>query len=164
MISEIIQKVFIKNNWTLSTAESCTGGNIAHQITLVSGSSEYFTGSVVSYSNKVKENLLGVNFRDIENYGAVSEQIAIQMASGVRQLINTDFAISSTGVAGPTGGTIEKPVGTVWIGIASSTRTLAKKFQFNGDRESVISQTTQKAFEMLLNEVSDSDSLSLKNK
>ena len=137
---------------------------MAHQITLVSGSSEYFRGSVVSYSNKVKENILGVNSEDLKQYGAVSEQVAIQMASGVQQLMNTDFAISSTGIAGPTGGTTEKPVGTVWIGIASSTGTFAKKFQFKGDRESVINQTTQKAFEMLLNEVSDSDSFSLKNK
>lgn len=164
MISEIIQKVFIQNGWTLATAESCTGGNIAHQITLNPGSSEYFVGSVVSYSNNVKKNVLGVNSEDLKQFGAVSEQVAIQMASGVRKLMQTDFAISSTGIAGPTGGTSQKPVGTVWIGIASYTGTFAKKFQFYGDRESVINQTTKKAFEMLLNEVPRQDSISLKNK
>jgi len=155
MKSTKIQEKFVLEHLTLSTAESCTGGNIAHQISLISGSSEYFVGSVISYSNRVKENILGVNIADLDKYGAVSEQVAIQMASGVQQLMNTDFAISSTGIAGPNGGTVEKPVGTVWIGIASSTRTIARKFQFNGDRESIINQTTQKAFEMLLGEVDD---------
>ena len=154
MISEIIQKKLIKRTWSFSTAESCTGGNIAHQITLIPGSSDYFKGSVVAYSNAVKENVLSVNSSDIEKYGVVSETVACQMADGVRELLKTDFAVSTTGIAGPTGGNKEKPIGTVWIGVSSFSKTFAKKFRFDGNRTEVIEKATQKALEMLVNEVS----------
>jgi len=151
-----LQHDFVSQNITLSTAESCTGGNIAHQLTLIPSSSEYFIGSVVSYSNLIKENVLGVNSFDIVKFGAVSEQVAIQMAEGVRGLMNTDFAISSTGIAGPTGGTAEKPVGTVWIGISSRSETFARKFNFEGSRKSIIKKTTEKALELLTETVEGS--------
>lgn len=119
---------------TVATAESCTGGNIAKMLTSVPGSSVYFLGSIVSYSNAAKTNLLGVDVLDIEKYGAVSETVARQMAIGARKKLNADFAIATTGVAGPDGGTEEKPVGTVWIAVAAEAGTYVKKFQFEKDR------------------------------
>ncbi len=145
-----LQKLFTINGITLAIAESCTGGNIAHQITLISGSSEYFMGSIIAYSNSVKESILGVNSLDIEKYGAVSEAVAIQMADGVRTRLKSDYAISTTGIAGPNGGSDTKPVGTVWIGISSADACSAKRFFFNGSREEVIRQTTKKAIELIL--------------
>ena len=145
-----LQRIFVRDGLTLATAESCTGGNIAHQITLIPGSSEYFFGSVVAYSNSVKESVLGVSSLDVEKYGAVSEAVAIQMADGVRARLESDYAISTTGIAGPTGGSDKKPVGTVWIGISSTDTCFAKRFLFNGSREEVIHQSTEKAIELIL--------------
>lgn len=142
-----------ENSFTVSTAESCTGGNIAHEITLESGSSEYFIGSVVSYSNQIKEDVLGVSNRALMEFGAVSEIVAKEMADGVRRTMQTDYAISTTGIAGPTGGSNEKPVGTVWIGIASESVVYASKYVFSGDRAAVINQATEKALELLLKEL-----------
>ena len=147
---EELQRIFVRNGLTLATAESCTGGNIAHQITLIPGSSEYFFGSVVAYSNSVKESVLGVSSLDVEKYGAVSETVAIQMADGVRMRLKSDYAISTTGIAGPTGDSANKPVGTVWIGISSADTCFAKKFIFKGSREEVIHRSTEKAIELIL--------------
>ena len=104
-----------KRNLTVATAESCTGGYIAHLITSVAGSSDYFKGSVVAYANEVKNKVLGVDMNDIERYGAVSGEVVKQMAEGVKRVMGTDYAVATSGVAGPAGGTPEKPVGTVWI-------------------------------------------------
>jgi len=115
---------------TIATAESCTGGNIAHIITAVPGSSDYFKGSVVSYCNAVKVNLLGVSAADIEKYGVVSSQVAAQMARGVQKLMDTDYAVSTTGVAGP-GSSDGLPAGTIWIGAASRTEVRTRLLQLN---------------------------------
>ena len=138
---------------TISTAESCTGGYIAHLITSVAGSSAYFKGSVVSHADEVKIKVLGVNPSDIEARGVVSETVVIQMAEGVRKLLGTDYAVSTSGIAGPDGGTPEKPVGTVWIGVATPDKTFARKFVFSFTRERNIAKAAAKALELVLNEV-----------
>ena len=138
---------------TIATAESCTGGNIATQLTSIAGASAYFKGSVVAYANDVKERVLGVRPETLEQFGAVSEPVVRQMAEGVRRLIGTDYAVSTSGIAGPTGGTVEKPVGTVWIGVAGPERTIARKFVFSFTRERNIGKATMKAIEMVIEEV-----------
>lgn len=138
---------------TVATAESCTGGYIAHLITSVAGSSEYYKGGVVAYSNEVKAKVLGVNAADIERYGAVSEPVVRQMAEGVKRLTGADCAIATSGVAGPGGGTEEKPVGTVWIGIAVPGKTTALKFVFSSTRERNIAKSALKAMELLMEEL-----------
>ncbi len=130
---------------TLATAESCTGGNIAHQLTLIPGSSTYFKGSVVSYANEVKEHVLGVSKNDIEIYGAVSRPVVEQMARGVQCLMNTDCAIAVSGIAGPGGGTPEKPVGTVWIAVACGDKLHSEMFVFGNNREYNIERATHRA-------------------
>lgn len=134
---------------TLSTAESCTGGYIASKITSVPGSSAYFLGSVVAYDNEIKKNWLGVPASDIEAHGAVSEQVVTAMAEGVKQKMGTTYAIATSGVAGPDGGTAEKPVGTVWIAVSGPDGTLAKKFQFGSHRERNIKKSGLMALDIL---------------
>ena len=146
-------EIFRDKGVTISTAESCTGGYIAHLITSVAGSSAYFKGSVVSYVDEVKIKVLGVNPSDIEARGVVSETVVIQMAEGVRKLLGTDYAVSTSGIAGPDGGTLEKPVGTVWIGVATPDKTFARKFVFSFTRERNIAKAAAKALELVLNEV-----------
>lgn len=119
---------------TVATAESCTGGFVAHRLTNVSGSSDYFVGSVVSYANAVKVNQLGVDPDDLDAHGAVSEPVARQMARGVRELLGADIGVSTTGIAGPTGGTPDKPVGTIWVGYADAHGDHARRLQFVEDR------------------------------
>lgn len=138
---------------TVATAESCTGGYIAHLITLVAGSSDYFKGGVVAYSNEVKTQVLGVNPADIEKYGAVSETVVRQMAEGVKRITGADYAMSTSGIAGPGGGTEAKPVGTVWIGIATPEKTIARKFVFSFTRERNIAKAAIKAMELLMQEL-----------
>ena len=120
---------------TVATAESCTGGSIAKMLTSISGSSSYFNGSIVSYTNQSKVDLLNVNNNDIEKFGAVSQQVVEQMAEGVRNKLHTDYGISTSGIAGPSGGTKEKPVGTVWIAVASKNRIVSKKLKLGYNRE-----------------------------
>ena len=120
---------------TIATAESCTGGRLAATLNAQSGASAYFMGSVVAYSNEIKEKVLGVKHITLENHGAVSEQTVCEMAEGVRALMHTDYAIATSGIAGPTGGTPDKPVGTVWIAWATSTGTEAQCFHFGAARE-----------------------------
>lgn len=139
-----------KKGLTLATAESCTGGNIAHEITLVAGSSAYFKGSVVAYANEVKEEVLGVNGADIAREGAVSRIVACQMAEGVARLMRTDCAIATTGIAGPGGGSPEKPVGTVWIAVRQGARQEVRRLVINGSREQNIARFTQSAILMLI--------------
>lgn len=145
-------QILRKKGVTVATAESCTGGEIARMITSVPGSSAYYKGSVVSYANEVKINVLGVNAGDIEREGAVSETVVLQMAEGVKKLMGTDYAVSTSGVAGPDGGTADKPVGTVWIGVATPQGSFAKKFVFSFTRERNIAKAAAKALELLMTE------------
>lgn len=134
---------------TLSTAESCTGGYLAHLITSVPGSSEYYQGSVISYANQIKINELGVSPETIKTVGAVSEDCVKQMAEGIRKKFNTDYAISTSGVAGPDGGSEAKPVGTVWIAVSSKTQTIALPFNMGDNRERTIQRTALQGLDML---------------
>lgn len=138
---------------TLATAESCTGGEISRLITSVPGASDYFQGTVVAYSNEVKINVLGVNSEDIEREGAVSEPVVVQMAQGIQKLLKTDYALATSGIAGPDGGTEEKPVGTVWIALATPTKVVARKFLFSFTRERNTAKAAEKALEWLVKEL-----------
>jgi nicotinamide-nucleotide amidase len=138
-----------EKNATLSTAESCTGGTIAQLITSVSGSSDYFTGSVVAYSNEIKKSILGVPEKIIEAEGAVSEAVVREMAARVRKLYKTDYSIAVSGIAGPTGGTDEKPVGTTWISVASANQIWAEKFLFGDNRSRNIRKASLAGLNML---------------
>lgn len=131
---EYIGQILMDRGETLSVAESCTGGYLAHKITSVPGSSAYFTGSVVAYSNMIKTDLLGVDAAIIREKGAVSEEVASAMAEGVRKHTGSTYALSTTGIAGPSGGSAEKPVGTVWIGISTPGGSLATCFHFGHNR------------------------------
>ncbi|MCC7331500.1 MAG: competence/damage-inducible protein A [Flavobacteriales bacterium] len=149
-IEEIIGKLLSDKKVTIATAESCTGGYISHLITSVSGSSDYYTGSVISYSNDIKVRELGVNSLDIEKYGAVSKQVVEQMAEGVLKKMNVDYSIAVSGIAGPTGGTDDKPVGTVWIAISSKLYgTQSKEYRFGKIRSVNIERTAVAALGML---------------
>ena len=141
--------LLISTGKTLATAESCTGGLIAHTLTNVPGASDWFLGGVIAYANKAKTAFLGVPAALIKDHGAVSAPAARAMAQGARKRFKTDFAIATTGIAGPTGGTKEKPVGLVFIALASAKRTVVKKFLFKGTRLSIKDQTLQKALQIL---------------
>ena len=141
---------FLKlNNLSISTAESCTGGMIAAAITNVSGASAFFGTGVVTYSNEAKMKLIGVNKETLEKYGAVSEQTAAEMAEGVLKLGESDVSVAVTGIAGPTGGTAEKPVGLVYIGVSGKYGTFVYKNIFNGNRDEVRKQTVNTAFKLV---------------
>jgi len=148
-MEEIIGKLLRKKGQTLSTAESCTGGYIAHKITEIPGSSDYFKGSVVAYSNEIKNKVLNVSQSDLDKFGAVSEAVIRQMAEGVRKLFTTDYALATSGVAGPGGGTPEKPVGTIWIALATPEKTISRKFQFGDHRIRNINFSFLSAINML---------------
>ena len=148
-LAEIISNILISNGKTLSVAESCTGGYISHLLTLIPGASKAFVGSVISYSNSVKHHQLGVESTLFETVGAVSEQVVSQMAIGVRERLQTDYSIAVSGVAGPAGGSDEKPVGTVVIGVSSAQETIVKTFHFHGERMNVIGRSANMAFVML---------------
>ena len=130
-------------------AESCTGGYLSHLITLVSGSSAYFKGGVISYDNSIKIGQLKVQAGTLKNFGAVSVECAREMAAGVLKEFNTDFALATTGIAGPTGETPGKPVGTVCIAFANKEKVFAERFQFTGSRLEVIEQAANKALQIL---------------
>jgi len=129
-IAQVIGNIMSENNLKLSLAESCTGGYLGHLITSVSGSSMYFEGGVIAYSNKVKEQHLGVNKATISEFGAVSQEVAKEMANGVRDKFNTDIGIAISGVAGPQGGTKDKPVGTICFALSSKHKTISRRYQF----------------------------------
>ncbi len=152
-LEELVGKLLKDKHCTVATAESCTGGKVASLITSVSGSSEYYKGSVVSYCNEVKADVLGVSRADLEKYGAVSSTVAEQMASGVRHLLKTDYAVATTGIAGPTGGSDEKPVGTVWIAVATPTKVVSRKYVFGKDRSINIERFAASALSMLIVEM-----------
>lgn len=154
-LEQIIAKLLVEKNQTLSLAESCTGGYVAHLITSIAGSSRYFKGSVVSYSNEIKHNVLNVSEQSLNKFGAVSEEVVFEMAANARKLFNTDFSIAISGVAGPDGGSVAKPVGTVWIAVSTPTKTLCKKFSFGtaGGRIRVIQRSAVAALNMLRKEI-----------
>ena len=138
---------------TVACAESCTGGNIAHMITSLPGVSSFFLGGVVAYANAIKTQVLGVNAKDLEKYGAVSEPVARQMAEGVRKLFGSQYAVSTTGIAGPDGGTKEKPVGTVWMAVAGPQGTIAEKMLISHTRERNIGRGSVHAIQLLLQQI-----------
>ncbi|MCO4293715.1 competence/damage-inducible protein A [Solitalea sp. MAHUQ-68] len=148
-IQEAILNYLKANNLTLTTAESCTGGYIAHLITSIPGSSNAYVGGAVTYSNELKQKMIGVKAETLALHGAVSEQTVIEMAQGALNTYHTDYAIACTGVAGPDGGTPDKPVGTVWIAVVSKNQTVAKKFQFGNKRLQNIERTAINSFYML---------------
>lgn len=148
-VEQLVHRWMTENGKTLSVAESCTGGAIAAKFTAMAGASVYFNAGVVSYSNEAKCYILGVNMDDIVRYGAVSETVAIQMAEGVRRAGQSDYAVSTTGIAGPTGGSAEKPVGTVWIGVATPKGSFAVLKNCGTDRSQIIDRATAYAIKLL---------------
>jgi nicotinamide-nucleotide amidase len=148
-LESAIGHILKEKNKTLATAESCTGGYLAHLITSVPGSSAYFLGSVVSYSNSLKTKQLGVSEDTLRQYGAVSEQTVREMVAGVNRLLGTDVAVATSGIAGPDGGTPEKPVGTVWIAVGDRQRTVTHKLQLGRDRMRNIQYTGYYALNLL---------------
>lgn len=152
-VEQLVHNTLIAQGKTLSVAESCTGGNVAAKFTAMAGASAYFHAGVVSYSNEAKIDILGVSAEDLARYGAVSEAVAMQMAAGVRRAGQSDYGISTTGIAGPSGGSAEKPVGTVWIGISTPERTFAVMKNCGTDRGQIIQRATAYAIKMLYEEL-----------
>jgi PncC family amidohydrolase len=148
--SRKLGKALRKKKLTLAVAESCTGGLIGGAITGVAGSSDYFQGGVISYDNRIKAQVLGVPQRVLDKHGAVSAQTVVAMARGVRKLMRTDCAIAVSGIAGPGGGTKEKPVGLVYLGIAIRRRAYAFEERFKGNRDDIREQAVKKAFERMI--------------
>ena len=148
-LQETVGRLLLASNKTLSTAESCTGGMISHLITSVPGSSEYFIGSVTSYAISVKENVLGVPAEIIEKYGAVSSECVAAMAEGVRKITGSDYSVATSGIAGPGGGSDEKPVGLVWIGVASDMGTETFRMIYKNDRKRNIERFSASALDIL---------------
>ncbi|MCL1851033.1 MAG: competence/damage-inducible protein A [Bacteroidetes bacterium] len=148
---EVVSKLLKKNKKKLAIAESCTGGYISHLITSLSGSSQFFEGAIVSYSNEIKQDILNVRETNLKKYGAVSEMVVTDMALNTMSLFETDYAIATSGIAGPSGGTEEKPIGLVWVAIATPTRVVTQKFLFgkNGGREVIIKRAAMAALNML---------------
>jgi nicotinamide-nucleotide amidase len=145
-----------RNKFTLSTAESCTGGYLAHLITSIPGSSEYYKGTIISYSNDIKSDILGIDASLIEKYGAVSEEVVREMAQNIRKKMNTDYGISTSGIAGPDGGTEEKPVGTVWVAVCSKNKTKTKLLHLGKHRLNNIRISAIWAMGILIKEINNS--------
>jgi len=149
-LDELVHKTLIERCKTLATAESCTGGNIARLLTAQAGASAYFKGGIIAYSNEVKERVLGVKHSTLEAHGAVSEETVREMVEGVRERLGADYAIATTGIAGPTGGTPEKPVGTVWVAVCSKDETVTQLMHYGDRRQQTIDRTTNQAYSMLM--------------
>lgn len=152
-VQQLVHQLLTERGKTLAVAESCTGGTIASRFTAMAGSSAYFLAGVVAYANEAKRDILGVNYNDIMRYGAVSEQVARQMAEGAQRITGADYAIATTGIAGPTGGTSQKPVGTVWIAVATPQGTIATLRPSGTDRSQIINRASAYAIEMLYKEL-----------
>ena len=150
-IAQVLGELLTERELTVACAESCTGGNLAHRIVQVPGSSAYFLGSIVSYSNDVKAEVLSVPRSDISAHGAVSKPVVEAMARGAAALMKSDCAIATSGIAGPDGGTRYKPVGTVWIAVKYGERVVSECLHFNGDRNQVIESATNHGMVMLIN-------------
>lgn len=148
-VQEVVAGMLRERGATLAAAESCTGGRIASKFTAMAGASEYFLGGVVAYSNDAKVNLLGVDASTIEQHGAVSREVAEQMAAGAKRISGADYAISTTGIAGPTGGTSEKPVGTVWMAVATPGGVFSRRMQYGKLREQNIERASSSAINLL---------------
>lgn len=148
-LGESLGELLRERGLTMASAESCTGGNIARMITSVPGSSSYYSGSVIAYENRIKSEILGVDSKVITEKGAVSREVVEQMASGVRAVLGTDTAISTSGIAGPDGGTDDKPVGTTWICVQYREESFAKLYRFGGTRERIIDQASNTALQLL---------------
>lgn len=144
-----VGNILQKKNKTLAVAESCTGGLICNLLTNVSGSSAYFIGGVVSYSNNMKRTLLGVSPISLQKYGAVSKQVAAEMAEGIRLIADSNIGLSVTGITGPGGGTSSKPVGLVYIGLASDKKKIVKRLLFRGSRKAIKSQAAEAALRLV---------------
>ena len=149
-VAAILGDMLRSRGLTVSTAESCTGGNVAHEITEIAGSSDYFKGSVISYSNDIKHRILGVSTDDLTTYGAVSQCVVEQMCENVSSLLKTECSIATSGIAGPGGGSQSKPVGTVWICVKCKTRIYSECYQFPGTRDRVIDRATMTGMLMLI--------------
>lgn len=150
LLARRVYEVFTRRGYTLATAESCTGGLIGHLVTSVPGSSEYYIGGIIAYSNAVKRDVLGVPEEILRTVGAVSSECAEAMARGVRALLKTDYAVATTGIAGPGGGTPTKPVGLVYIACAGPEGTVVEEHRFTGDRWENIAQAAEAALHLLL--------------
>jgi nicotinamide-nucleotide amidase len=148
-LEKAIGNLLREKSWTLSIAESCTGGLICDRITNISGSSDYFMGGMVTYSNESKVEHLGIPLNFIKKYGAVSPQVARKMAQGVRKALHTNFGLSTTGVAGPTGGTKRAPIGRVFIGLSNGRKTWVKKLDLDGARREIKKKATERSLELL---------------
>jgi nicotinamide-nucleotide amidase len=148
-LEEVVGELLTAKRKTLALAESCTGGYLSHRITRVAGSSAYYYGGAVTYSNEAKVLFLGVKPETLERHGAVSQQTALEMSYGIRHRTGASIGLSVTGVAGPSGGSAEKPVGTVWISIEREGYHEARRFQFDGERERIIRATSQAALDWL---------------
>jgi PncC family amidohydrolase len=145
-----VGKILLQNKITLSTAESCTGGLIAHKITDIPGSSEYFMGSIVAYSYETKASLLNVSWDTLNTKGAVSQETVLEMAHGARKILGTDLAVSVSGIAGPGGGTSDKPVGTTWIALATPNGEWSRHFLWDGNREQNKNYSADAALQLIL--------------
>lgn len=152
-LAGVLGRLLVSRGQTLCVAESCTGGYLSHLITSEPGASEYFTGGVVAYTYSIKDHQLGVSGAMLASDGAVNEATALQMASGARERLQTTFAISTTGIAGPTGGTEENPVGTVWVGVAGPDGTFAHRFRFGKSRERIILMSSLAGLDLLRKEI-----------
>ncbi len=152
-LEEIVGSLLRNKNKTIATAESCTGGYISHLLTRIPGSSDYYVGSVISYSYEIKETELGISKALLDTQGAVSQQVVEQMAKAIRLKYKTDYSIAASGIAGPGGGTEDKPVGTVWIAIATPEKVISEKFLFGKNRERNIEKTANSALNMLRKEL-----------
>lgn len=157
IISREISQLLWEQEKSVSTAESCTGGRIAEAIISVPGASKYFKGGIISYVNEVKENLLGVSHQTLEEQTAVCEEVAIQMVIGACKALNTDYAISATGVAGPTGGTKDIPVGTIWLACGNKDRVVTCKVEEDHGRDINLAIATSRAMQMFLQYLKDKE-------
>ncbi len=155
VISRDINDAMWEKSVTLATAESCTAGNVAAAITSIPGSSHFYKGGVVCYADEVKVNLLHVNPETLANFGAVSEEVVTEMVKGAMKTFKTDYAIATSGVAGPGGGTPEKPVGTIWLAVADAENVVTNKLEEDHGREINIARATYAALQMLKELVSD---------
>ncbi len=148
-LSKVLSDIFWKEGLTLATAESCTAGNIAAMITAIPGSSRFYKGGIIAYSDEVKENILGVNPETLSTHGAVSEETVIEMVKGAMKSMNSDCGVATSGIAGPTGGTPDKPVGTMWIAVSVGNEIRTVKLEGDEGRNKNITNATQKTLELL---------------
>lgn len=159
IISREISQLLWEKEKTVGTAESCTGGRIAEAIISVPGASEYFKGGIVSYTDEVKENLLGISHELLEEKSAVCEEVAIEMVKGACRILNVDYAISTTGYAGPTGGTKDAPIGTIWLACGTSTDIQTLKIEVDHGRDINLAIATKKAITMFLDFLKEQNSI-----